>query len=127
MIVLDASAAVLGLVADGTARELMASERISCPHLVDSQVTEAFRKLVLRHDITTGDAARALDRWRRLGIERFPTVGLLPRVWDLRDNVTAYDATYVALAETLEVAVVTGDHRLAQAPGPRCPITIVHP
>ncbi len=125
MIVLDASAAVLGLVADGAARELMASERIGCPHLVDPEVTEALRKLVLRGEIRATDAGRALDRWSRLGIERFATVGLLRRVWELRDNITAYDATYIALAETLEAPVVTGDRRLAQAPGPRCLITTV--
>lgn len=123
MIVLDASAAVLGLTRSSAARELLSSESIGCPHLIDSDVAESLRKLVLRGDLKVPDAARALGRWARLGIERFPTVGLLPRVWELRDNVTSYDATYVALAESLDVPLVTGDHRLARAPGPRCLIT----
>ena len=52
-------------------------------------------------------------------------VGLLPRIWELRDNLTAYDATYVALAEGLACDLVTADARLAQAPGPSCAIKVV--
>jgi predicted nucleic acid-binding protein len=52
-------------------------------------------------------------------------VGHLPRIWQLRDNLTAYDATYVALAEALSCELVTADARLARAPGPACPITVV--
>jgi predicted nucleic acid-binding protein len=58
-------------------------------------------------------------------MRRFAIVGLLPRIWELRDNLTAYDAGYVALAEALESRLVTADARLAGAPGPRCAITVV--
>ena len=58
-------------------------------------------------------------------MRRYPVVGLLPRMWELRENVPAYDAAYVALAEALECALVTADARLAAAHGPRCPITVV--
>ena len=51
--------------------------------------------------------------------------GLLSRIWELRDNVSAYDATYVAVAEALEAPLVTADGRLARAPGPRCTVTVV--
>ncbi|NEM05423.1 type II toxin-antitoxin system VapC family toxin [Geodermatophilus normandii] len=67
----------------------------------------------------------ALDTWRRLGVTRHPASGLLDRVWQLRDDLTAYDATYVALAEALDCTVVTADGRLARAPGIRCAVTVV--
>jgi predicted nucleic acid-binding protein len=56
---------------------------------------------------------------------RVPVVGMLDRIWALRDNLSAYDATYVAVAETLDAPLVTADARLARAPGPTCPITVV--
>ncbi len=63
--------------------------------------------------------------WRRLGIIRYPLVGILGRVWQLRDNLSAYDACYVALAEELGCALLTADQRMTRAPGTRCPITVV--
>ncbi len=66
-----------------------------------------------------------IDVWQRLGLERVGVSGLLGRVWELRENLSAYDATYVALAEALESPLVTADGRLARAPGPRCTITLV--
>lgn len=63
--------------------------------------------------------------WRALGLERFAVVGLAERIWDLRDNVTAYDACYVAIAEVLDVPLVTADARLAATPGPRCRTTVL--
>lgn len=70
-------------------------------------------------------AWRATEVWMHLGVERLGVQGLLPRVWELRGNMSAYDATYVALAEALEAPLVTADGRLARAPGPRCLITVV--
>lgn len=64
--------------------------------------------------------------WARLGVQRIDTIGLLPRVWELRDNLTAYDATYVAVAEALDADLVTADQRLTRAPGIRCSTTLVH-
>ena len=60
-----------------------------------------------------------------MGVIRFAAVGLLGRVWGLRENVSAYDGTYVALAESLDCPLVTADARLGRAPGPRCPITVL--
>lgn len=125
MIVIDASAAILGLLDDGEARSILRERNIACPHLADSEVAHALRSQVLRGDLEADDARRAVDVWHRLGIERIGVRGLLPRIWELRDNVSAYDATYVAVAEALEAPLVTADGRLAQAPGPRCPITVV--
>lgn len=125
MIVLDASAAVLALLNDGDARRSLARESTAVPHLADSEVAHALRSQVLRGTVGAAVAHAALARWARLGIRRFAVVGLLDRVWELRDNVTAYDATYVALAEALGCNLVTADGRLAQAPGPTCSITVV--
>ncbi len=125
MIVVDASVAVLGLLNDGDARGHLASDSIGLPYLADSEVAHALRAHVRRGAIEAADAQRALQRWARLGIQRFPVVGLLDRVWALRDNLSAYDATYVALAEALGCPLVTADGRLGRAPGPTCPITIV--
>ena len=125
MIVLDASAAVLALLNDGDARAVLATEPVACPHLADAEVARALRAQVLQGRVEVATATRALDVWSRLGLERVSAVGLLDRVWDLRDNLSAYDATYVALAEALEAPLVTADARLARAPGPRCTITVV--
>jgi len=125
VIVLDASAAVLALLNDGDARRSLAIEVVVVPHLADSEVTHALRAQVHRGHIGADDARTALARWMQLGLRRFGVVGLLARVWELRDNLTAYDATYIALAEALSCDLVTADARLAQAPGPTCAITVV--
>lgn len=125
MIVLDASAAVLALLSDGDARRSLARETVAVPHLADTEIAHALRAQVLRGQVSPDDAGAALAGWARLGLRRFAVVGLLARIWELRDNVTAYDATYVALAEALRCELVTADARLAQAPGPTCPITVV--
>jgi predicted nucleic acid-binding protein len=125
VIVVDASAAVLGLLNDGDARRTIATDRLAAPHLVDSEIAQAIRAQVRRGAVGTADGHRALGQWARLGIERFAAIGLLDRVWELRDNLTSYDATYVALAEALDCALLTGDARLARAPGPKCPMTVV--
>ena len=125
MIVLDASAALLALLNDGDARRSLATEAVAVPHLADSEVAHALRGQVLRGRLGAGSAERVLARWARIGVRRFPVVGLLPRIWALRDNLTAYDATYVALAEALACELVTADARLARAPGPACAITVV--
>ena len=125
MIVVDASAAVSALLKDGDARQMLSENRLAAPHLVDVEVIQTLRKLLFRGSMALEDAERAVHRWTRLGVERFPLVGLVARIWALRDNVSAYDAAYVALAEALDCPLLTADARLASAPGPDCPITVV--
>lgn len=125
MIVIDPSAAVLGLLSDGEARAKLAEEAVVAPYLADSEILHALRWQVLRGRIEEPAATRAIGVWGRLGIQRVGISGLLDRIWQLRGNLSAYDATYVAVAETLEVPLVTADGRLAGAPGPRCTITVV--
>jgi predicted nucleic acid-binding protein len=125
VIVIDASAAVLGLLNDGDARATLATEAIVCPHLVDSEIMHALRSRALRGEVDDSVVTRAIGVWGRLGLERVGVSGLLGRIWELRENLSAYDATYVAVAETLEAPLVTADGRLGRAPGPRCTITMV--
>ncbi|WP_369253381.1 type II toxin-antitoxin system VapC family toxin [Geodermatophilus amargosae] len=125
MIVADASAVVSALLNAGAARDLLAHERIQVPHLVDVEVAGALRRTVSAGTVTADEGWAALDTWRRLGVTRHPVPGLLDRVWQLRENLTAYDATYVALAEALDCPVVTADGRLARSPGIRCAVTVV--
>jgi len=125
MIVVDASVAVLALLNDGAARVSLATEHVAAPHLIDAELAHALRSRIRREEITEDQGRVALDRWTRLGLRRFAAVGMLGRIWELRENVTAYDATYVALAEALDCPLVTADGRLGRAPGPRCAITVV--
>jgi predicted nucleic acid-binding protein len=123
--VIDASAVVLGLLNDADARRVMTDEALAVPDLVDSEVAHALRGQVARGVISEATASQALGRWARVGVIRFAAVGLLSRVWELRGNVSAYDGTYVALAESLDCHLVTADARLGRAPGPHCPITVL--
>jgi predicted nucleic acid-binding protein len=125
VIVLDASAAVLALLNDGDARRSLASRTVAVPHLADSEVAHALRGQVLRGSVGAEQAGAALARWARLGLRRFAVVGLLGRIWELRENLSAYDASYVALAEALACELLSADARLAGSPGPRCAITVV--
>lgn len=125
MIVVDASAVLLGLLDDGDARRHLAREPVAVPHLADSEIAHGLRRQVLVDRITSGQAEAALGVWTHLGVRRFGAHGLLGRTWELRSNLSGYDATYVALAEALDAPLVTADARLAAAPGPRCPITVV--
>lgn len=125
MIVLDASAVVLGLLNDGEVRRMLRDDAVVCPHLTDSEVVQALRAQVLRGDLDAREAGRAIEAWAGLGLSRLAVHGLLGRIWELRVNLSAYDATYVALAEALEAPLVTADGRLGRAPGPRCTIAVV--
>lgn len=125
MIVVDASAAIAGLVNAGPARRALGDEQVHVPHLIDSEVANGLRRQVAAGQVAAKTARRLLGSWQRLGMSRYPVVGLLNRIWELRDNVSAYDASYVALAEMLDCALLTADARLALAPGTRCTITIV--
>ncbi len=80
---------------------------------------------MLGRRITAENGLTALRVWSKLGVIRYPLSGLLERVWELRENVSAYDAGYVALAENLSCSLVTADSRLARASGILCAVTLV--
>ena len=120
--VLDASGAVELLLNTTSGRMLGArladdAEIVHAPHLIDIEITHVLRRYVLAGTFDERRAVRALDHWRQLDVERYPHEPFLDRVWGLRNNVTAYDAIYVALAETLRETLFTGDRKLAGCPG----------
>jgi predicted nucleic acid-binding protein len=125
VIVVDASAAVSALLNAGPARQALAQEQVHVPHLIDAEVANALRRGAATSRIEPGDAWTALDRWSRLGMSRYAVFPLLERVWELRENLSAYDASYVALAESLDCALLTADARLGRAGGLRCLVTVV--
>ena len=120
--VLDASGAVELLLNTAPGRRLAArlaneDEIVHVPHLIDLEIAQVLRRYALHGALDDRAGAMALQRWRELDVERYPHEPLLGRVWQLRANVSAYDAIYVALAEALSTALVTGDRRLAGVPG----------
>lgn len=125
MVVVDASAALAALLNDGPARHALGGEQLHVPHLVDLEVASALRRRVAAQLLGAEAGWTALDGWRRLGMTRYAVHALLDRVWELRDNLSAYDASYVALAELLGCSLLTADGTLGRAPGVRCPVTIV--
>lgn len=125
MIVVDASAALSALFNDGPSRSMLASEQLHAPHLVDSEIASGIRRRVAAQQLSADDGWTLLDRWRHLAVTRYALVSLLDRIWELRDNLSAYDAGYIALAEVLACPLLTADGRLARAPGVRCSVTVV--
>lgn len=125
MIVVDASAALAALLNDGQARQLVGSERLHAPHLIDSEIASGLRRQVQRNQLSAADAWNALRTWRRLAVTRYPSYGLFERMWEIRENLSAYDATYVALAASLDCPLVTAGARLGHASQARCTITVV--
>lgn len=125
MIVVDASAALDALLSSGEARRRLGRERVAVPHLADSEICNSLRRMVRHRRISPLQAERVLRKWARLGLYRFEVVSLLGRIWELRDDLSAYDATYVALAEALDCPLFTADSRLATAPGLRCSISLL--
>jgi predicted nucleic acid-binding protein len=125
VIVLDASAALMALLNDGHARQLVGSEVLHVPHVIDSEIAGGLRRQVRTRHLDADEGRRVLQTWSAMGVSRFAITGLLDRIWELRDNLTAYDASYVVLAEELNCALITADARLANAPGIRCAVTVV--
>lgn len=122
MIVLDASAAVEWLLHSSAGcrieeRLYAARESLHAPHLLDLEVAQTFRRLTRNRAVSADRAEEALSDLMVLRILRHPHSSLLPRIWQYRHNLTAYDAAYIALAEKLGAALITRDARLAAASG----------
>lgn len=130
MIVVDASAVAAVLLLDTpggrrAAARLASDPEQSAPALLDLEVVSTIRRRLARAELTADRAERSVGDLADLPIVRYPHGNLLPRIWELRDNVTPYDAAYVALAEALDAVLLTADVRLAGATGPRCPVELL--
>jgi predicted nucleic acid-binding protein len=130
VIVLDASALV-ELILDTATGQLVArriadpAEGLHVPHLADVEIVQALRRYVREGEIDADAAEVAMDDLRALDLQRHAHEPLLERVWELRENLTAYDAVYVALAEALDTVLLTCDRRLSQAPGMRRQVALI--
>ncbi len=125
MRVVDAGVLVGVLVGD-LEPEALGDEELVAPHLIDSEVTHVLRRLARQGDLTDDGASAAMDGFVRLGLTRFPADWLRGRMWALRHNLSAYDATYVALTEMVHAtSLLTTDARLAAAPGIRCVVDVL--
>jgi predicted nucleic acid-binding protein len=131
VIIADASVLVVALADDGPdgdqARARLRGERVALPELADLEVASVLRRQLAARALDARRAELALGDLAALPVPRAPHRPLLARCWELRDNLTVYDAAYVALAEAMHATLLTADRRLAQAPGPRCPIEILQP
>ena len=120
MIVLDASATIDWLLQTAVGKQIeeriySRGESLHAPHLLDVEVAQVLRRLVREGSVSAPRADQAIQDLLDLRVTRYPHFVFLPRIWRLRDNFSAYDAAYVALAEKLGATLVTRDARLASA------------
>ena len=129
MSVVDASVLATALGDDtaqgDTARTRLLGEDLTAPELIDLEVVSVLRRQLSAGRVDTRRAVLALQDLVDLPLRRVSHVPLLARCWELRDNLTVYDAAYVALAEALGTVLLTADERLARAPGVECEVEIV--
>jgi predicted nucleic acid-binding protein len=129
VLVVDASVLAPALADDtfdgDTARARLRGQALIAPELIDLEVASVLRRQLLAGDLDTRRAEQALADLVDLPMRRVPHRRLLGRCWELRENLSVYDAAYVALAELLDVVLVTGDVRLSRAPGLRCQVEVL--
>jgi predicted nucleic acid-binding protein len=118
VIVLDASAAIDWLLQTSAGKAIderifSRNESLHAPDVIDLEVAQVLRRLVREQHVVASRADEALQDLVDLRLTRYPHLPLLPRIWQMRHNFSAYDAAYVALAETLGATLVTRDQRLA--------------
>ena len=107
------------------ARSRLVDERLAAPELVDLEVASAFRKLCAAKKFNAQRASQALSDLHDLRIGRVPHRDLIGRCWELRNNVTIYDASYIAVAELFGATLITADVRLAKVPGAKCKVELL--
>jgi len=130
VIVVDASVALEVLLVTpagsrAAGRLFAAGETLHAPHLLDIEVAQVLRRYSRSGDLEAARGLEAVEDLADLPLTRYPHDLFLPRIWELRHNVTAYDAVYVALAEALGAPLLTRDRALASARGHRASIELV--
>lgn len=130
MIVADASAVIEVLLNTAAGEDISealfdSSETVAAPHLLNVEVMQVLRRYSLSGEIGTERGRLAIEDLEDMPIEFYPHDPFLKRIWELRNNVTAYDAVYIALAEALDAMLLTRDERLASAPGHDARIELV--
>jgi len=129
VLVTDAGVWVRALVdeapGDPIRTRLVTEVTVAAPALIDLEFTNVLRGLLAKRSIALADAGLAIAEFLQAPIHRFPHESLVPRVWQLRENLTAYDAAYVALAEALGADLLTVDRGIGGAPGIRCRVVVV--
>ena len=130
MIVVDASVLANAIADDRedgerARSELRSAGELAAPDLVDVEAVAVLRRRWLAGSLTARRFKAAIEDLELLELDRYPTLPLMRRAYELRHNLTAYDASYIALAELLGCELLTGDRHLAAAPGPRCPIRVL--
>ena len=121
-VVLDASAAIEALFGEEVWTH---GEEFHAHAGLDIEVLSVLRRLTMRSSMPAHAAREALDAFGALQITRHPLRRLIPRIWSLRDDVSAYDAGYVALAEALDVPLLTADRRLAKTAARYCDVVVL--
>lgn len=129
VIVVDAFVLAVALADDDEdgvlARTRLHGETLAAPEVIELEVLSVWRGLVRSKQLTARRAEEALEDLLAIPISRAAHRALAHRIWELRENLTPYDAAYVALAEALDVTLVTADSRLSRASGPRCDIEVL--
>jgi predicted nucleic acid-binding protein len=130
VIVVDASAVLEVLLRTPLAGSLETclfapGETLHAPQLLDVEVTQVLRRYAQSGALSPRRAREALDDLLDFPIERYPHAPFVIRAWELKDNLTAYDAVYMALAEGLQATLLTRDARLAKAPGIKARVTVI--
>jgi predicted nucleic acid-binding protein len=130
MIVVDASALLEALLRTPAAKAVDKflfdpRQTLHAPHLLDVEIAQVIRRYAANGEIDDQRGRAALVDLADFPLRRYPHDFLLPRVWDLRNNLTAYDAVYVALAEALDAPLLTRDRRLAAAAGHHARVELV--
>jgi len=127
MVVVDASVLINALLINGDARARLVDANLQAPDLIDAEVLSVLRSLVLAGRLPEQHALGALATSQQLGLRRHASRHLWQRAWELRSNLTPYDALYVALAERLGAPLLTADARAARAPDLRCSMEVMAP
>jgi predicted nucleic acid-binding protein len=130
LIVIDASVLANVVGDDGrdgqrARREFRNADALAAPDLVDVETVAVLRKRWIAGTVPDRRFAAAISDLELLDLDRYPALPFMRRAYELRANVTAYDAVYIALAEALDCELLTADGHLAKAPGPRCAIRLL--